>query len=105
MLLRRGHQRLNDIDVALSTVGQQLRLDAVVAEPLDHRVGQRDSQMSADVVRESGMSASGVHGHVTHESASWVFTHVGRSLTRSPVSRPGYANGAEGGGALARRDG
>ena len=35
VLLRRRHERLHDVDVALAAVGLELGLQAVVAEPLD----------------------------------------------------------------------
>jgi hypothetical protein len=52
VVLGRRHQRLNDVDVPLAAVREQLRLQAVVAEALDLRAGERYAEVAADAPRQ-----------------------------------------------------
>ena len=65
MLLRRRHERLDDVHVALAAVGEQLRLQAVVAE-LDLDGGELNGEFSTDVLGELAVGASGEHDDLAH---------------------------------------
>src|SRR5699024_9542030 len=58
MVLGGRYQRLNDVDIPLATVGQQLRLQAVIAEPGRPRRGDGQTELGTDAVGEHGMGAA-----------------------------------------------
>ncbi len=75
MVLRRWHERLHNVDVALAAVGLQLCLKAVVAEPFDPYRRWPHPQAAADRPRQSAMSATTeyhdfAHDHLTPEVRS-----------------------------------
>jgi hypothetical protein len=66
VLLGGWHQGLDDVDIPLSTVRQQLDLDAVVAEPADVDVVERHTQVVADPLGEPRMGVAREHDDVLH---------------------------------------
>lgn len=59
VLLGGGHQRLHDIDVPLTAVVEQLRLEAVVAEAGDLHVTAGNLQMVTDLVSQLLVGGTG----------------------------------------------
>ena len=66
VLLRRRHQRLHDVDVALAAVGLQLHLQAVVAEAIDAHRRQRDTEAGADPPGELRVGAAAEDDDLPH---------------------------------------
>ena len=66
-VLRRRHERLHEVDVALAAVGEQLRLEAVVAEPADEGLGEGHPQLVADPVGEGRVGRPGEHDDLAHD--------------------------------------
>ena len=92
VLLRGWHQRLDEVDVALAAVGQQLRLEAVVAEPRDPRARPLPPQLGAHLVGECRMRRPGedddaLHGMPFPGSA---LSLVVIAAARVPLLRPGF---------------
>ena len=66
VLLRWRDERLDDVDVALPAIGQELGLEAVVAEATDVHPGQAHAQVRANPLRECGMCIPRKHDDVRH---------------------------------------
>ena len=81
MLLRRRHQRLDDVDVALPAVRLELRLQAVVAEALDLDGGEVDGQLGADVGGQLPVGTAGEDDDVAHGTPQGWGRAVPRRLT------------------------
>lgn len=94
MLLRRGHERLHDVDVALAAVGERLRLQAVVAEPFDVDGGPGHPEVGADPVGQGGVRRAAEHDDIVHFETIPHETRVRSQTIRPfPVARAGQPTG------------
>ena len=66
VLLRRRHERLHDVHVALAAVRLELHLQAVVAEAVDGDRRQRHAQSLADAAGELLVGATAEHDDLPH---------------------------------------
>ena len=66
MVLRRRHERLNDVDVFFAAIRQQLNLQAVVAEAKRVRRRKRLSEFGTDVLGQMPMRTPGENDNLTH---------------------------------------
>lgn len=66
MFLGRRHQGLDDVNVPLAAVGQQLYLEAVVAESLDIHSGSWYPEPLADLVSQTRMCAAREYDDTLH---------------------------------------
>ena len=80
-VLRRGHEGLDDVDVALAAVRQQLGLEAVVAEPAERRLRQLHPEFVADAVGQGLVGRPGEDDDLAHV----------RSLVLSPLPTGRFA--------------
>ena len=67
VLLRRRHQRLHDVDVALAAVRLELGLEAVVAET-GSPPARADAEVGADPLRQTSVGTSAEHDDLSHGS-------------------------------------
>jgi hypothetical protein len=68
MLLRRRHEGLHEVDIALTAVRLQLHLEAVVAEAVDLHRGQPDAEGVADRACEPSMGTTAEDDDLAHEN-------------------------------------
>ena len=81
MLLRRWDQGLHDVDVTLAAVGEQLRLQAVVAEPLDVDGRPAHPEVAADAVGKRWVSRPAEDDDIIHfEPSLWGVSRAIRTL-------------------------
>lgn len=86
MLLRWRHERLEQVDVPLTAVGHQLRLQTVVAEALDVHRRKRHLKRIADAASKRAMSVAGKDDYVAH-ACPWCRVDVTR-LTLARYAGP-----------------
>ena len=65
-VLRGRHQWLHDVDVTLTAVGQELGLQAIVAEAADRGVGQGDAQVVTDAGGEGRVGVAREDDDIAH---------------------------------------
>src|SRR5215813_948391 len=90
VFLNGRHQRLNEKDIPLPTVGLQLHAQAIVGKALQLTGEERNLQLSTDLSRQLRMGASTEDRDFAHGS-SWVCTRGQETAVyarREPSSKP-----------------